>query len=95
MLRLLYKISKIISFGLDNMQAYIGITDRDWFDFLRSRPQLDEVNFWQPSGNRQFRALNPDELFLFKLHAPYNSIVGGGFFAYFSVEKARVVSERY
>jgi hypothetical protein len=25
----------------------------------------DEVNFWQPSGNREFRALRPDELFLF------------------------------
>ena len=29
-----------------------------------------------------FRALQPGELFLFKLHAPQNVIVGGGIFAY-------------
>ena len=67
------------------MQAYIGITDRDWFDLLRSLPQLDEVNFWQPSGSRQFRALNPGELFLFKLHSPYDYIVGGGLYAHSSL----------
>lgn len=67
------------------MQAYIGITDRDWFNQLRSLPHLDEVNFWQPSGNRQFRALSPGELFLFKLHSPYDYIVGGGFFTHSSL----------
>jgi len=67
------------------MQAYIGITDRDWFNLLRSLPQLDEVNFWQPGGNRQFKALRPGELFLFKLHSPYDYIVGGGFFVHSSL----------
>jgi len=67
------------------MQAYVGITDRDWFDLLRSLPQLDEVNFWQPSGNRQFKAINPGELFLFKLHSPHNYIVGGGLYAHSSL----------
>ena len=67
------------------MQAYVGITDRDWFDLLRSLSQLDEVNFWQPSGNRQFRALDPGELFLFKLHSPNNYIVGGGLYAHSSL----------
>ena len=68
------------------MQLNIGITDRDWFDFLSSRSdQLDEVNFWQPSGSRAFRVLQPGEPFLFKLHSPDNFIVGGGFFARFSV----------
>ncbi len=61
---------------------YIGITDRDWYDFLRRRPDLDEVNFWQPGGSRQFKALKPGELFLFKLHSPNNFIVGGGLFTY-------------
>lgn len=64
------------------MKLYIGITDYDWFELLRSLPEVDEVNFWQPSGNRQFRALGPGELFLFKLHSPRNYIVGGGFFAH-------------
>jgi putative restriction endonuclease len=39
------------------------------------------VNFWAPSAT-SFRALEPGELFLFKLHAPRNVIVGGGIFAY-------------
>ena len=40
------------------------------------------MNFWQPGGNRVFRALQPGELFLFKLHAPRHFVVGGGFFAH-------------
>ena len=44
----------------------------------------EEINFWQPSGNSQFRALKPGELFLFKLHAPNNYIVGGGVFSHTS-----------
>ena len=59
----------------------IAVTDGDWFDMLRQQPNLDEVNFWAPSA-ANFRALQPGELFLFKLHAPRNMIVGGGIFAY-------------
>lgn len=64
------------------MKSFVGITDLDWFELLSSRLQLDEVNFWQPSGKRLFRALNPGELFLFKLHSPNDYIVGGGIFAH-------------
>lgn len=67
------------------MKTYVGITDYDWFRFLRNRPQIDEVNFWQPRGSNQFRALRPGEPFLFKLHSPRNFIVGGGFFSHFSL----------
>lgn len=59
----------------------VAVTDGDWFDMLRAQPNLPEVNFWAPSG-ASFRALQPGELFLFKLHAPRNFIVGGGVFAY-------------
>jgi putative restriction endonuclease len=59
----------------------IAVTDDDWFDMLRQQPHLDEVNFWAPSA-ANFRALQPGELFLFKLHAPRNVIGGGGIFAY-------------
>jgi putative restriction endonuclease len=59
----------------------IAVTDGDWFDMLRQRPDLPEVNFWAPSA-ANFRALRPGELFLFKLHSPRNFIVGGGIFAY-------------
>lgn len=64
------------------MQAYIGVTDYDWFDLLRGIPDIEEVNFWQPGGSQIFRAVNSGELFLFKLHYPYHVIVGGGIFAY-------------
>jgi putative restriction endonuclease len=65
------------------MRAWIGVTDYDWFDLLRSIPQLEEVNFWQPGGNRAFTTLKPGELFLFKLkYKRGGKIVGGGTFAY-------------
>ena len=66
------------------MRFYVGITDYDWFSYLKSQ-NADEANFWQPSGSSQFRALNLGELFLFKLHSPRNYIVGGGFFSHFSL----------
>ncbi len=59
----------------------VAVTDNDWFEMLRRQPNLNEVNFWAPSATN-FRALQPGELFLFKLHAPLNVIVGGGIFAY-------------
>jgi putative restriction endonuclease len=61
------------------MKIWLGVTDEDWFNRLRAF-RADEVNFWQPSGSRTFRALQPGELFLFKLHSPKNFIVGGGHF---------------
>ncbi|MEX0733565.1 MAG: HNH endonuclease signature motif containing protein [Steroidobacteraceae bacterium] len=67
------------------LNSYIGITDFAWFELLRQQPQLDEVNFWQPGGTRQFRALSPGDLFLFKLHSPRDYIVGGGLFAHSSL----------
>lgn len=59
----------------------VAVTDSDWFETLRRRSDLTEVNFWAPSGTG-FKALEPGELFLFKLHSPRNFIVGGGVFAY-------------
>ena len=66
------------------MRFFVGVTDYDWFSYL-SAQQADEVNFWQPSGNTQFRALQPGEPFLFKLHSPRNVIAGGGYFSHFSL----------
>jgi putative restriction endonuclease len=68
----------------DRMKAYVGITDLDWYTSLSKRPDLDEVNFWKPGGEAGFRALDRGGLFLFKLHAPRNFIVGGGYFGHFS-----------
>jgi putative restriction endonuclease len=72
------------------MKLYAGVTDHDWFDYLRSLPAIDEVNFWQPSPNAQFQALSKGDLFLFKLHRGPRThnrdlIAGGGVFASFSI----------
>jgi putative restriction endonuclease len=69
------------------MKIYVGVTDNQWFDYLyqlknRSPEYLDEVNFWQPTADSIFKALQPGELFLYKLHSPLDYIVGGGVFAY-------------
>jgi putative restriction endonuclease len=63
------------------VRIVIGVTDRDWLEHLRARPAITEVNFWSPSP-RAFRALTPGELFVFKLKAPVDRIVGGGVFAH-------------
>ncbi|TRZ92046.1 HNH endonuclease [bacterium] len=72
------------------MKIYAGVTDQEWFDYLRSQPGIDEVNFWQPSPNAQFQALSKGDLFLFKLHRGPRTrnrdlIAGGGVFASFSI----------
>jgi len=60
--------------------GYFGLTDPDWYSFLQSQPKVDEVNFWQPHGERAFRALKRGDLFFFKLRAPLKAIAGFGFF---------------
>jgi putative restriction endonuclease len=66
------------------VNAYVGVTDRDWFDFLASQSGVDEVNFWQPNPwGGEFRVVTRGEPFLFKLKAPINAIAGGGFFEYY------------
>lgn len=60
------------------VKMWVANTDPDWFDFLASQPNIDEVNFWQPSGSTQFGAIQPGELFLFKLKSPRNAIGGFG-----------------
>lgn len=61
------------------MNVYVGITDRDWFRFLRGR-QAVEMNFWRPRNINEFGVLKPGELFLFKTKFPENKVVGGAFF---------------
>jgi putative restriction endonuclease len=63
------------------VRGYVGVTDWDWYEFLRNRAAT-EVNFWQPSGGGQFGAIPRGAPFLFKskARAPRpNRIVGGGF----------------
>lgn len=76
------------------MKIWVGVTDRNWFEFLRAR-RPEEVNFWQPSAKRRAAVLEPGAPFLFKLHAPHNLIVGGGFFVRYSALPARLAREAF
>jgi putative restriction endonuclease len=76
------------------VRFWVGITDRNWYEFLSLR-RPDEVNFWQPSGSRRFRAIDPGALFLFKLHSPDNYIVGGGFFVRHTTLPARLAWDAF
>ena len=61
------------------MQYFIANTDKDWYDFLVEE-NVNELNFWQPSGHTSSRAISYGLPFLFKLKAPINKIAGVGFF---------------
>jgi putative restriction endonuclease len=76
------------------MRFWVGVTDKAWFDYLRARSP-DEVNFWQPSAKPVASFLTAGTPFLFKLHAPNNFVVGGGFFVRFSALPARLAWEAF
>lgn len=77
------------------MRFYVGVTDGDWFKFLRKlNPPPEDIDFWQPSS-RQPAILKRGEPFLFKLHAPYNKIAGLGFFSTFTVLPLGTVWEAF
>jgi len=67
------------------LKIYVAVTDNTWFANLRTIPEIDEVNFWQPGGKSRFRAISEGELFLFKLHSPHDFIAGGGVFFYSNI----------
>lgn len=56
---------------------FCAVTDNDWFDFLRTRPNLSEINFWKPSP-QTFKAVPEGGIFAFKLKAPRSKIAGYG-----------------
>ncbi len=62
-------------------KGFIGNTDKAWFDFLRSKGQLEEVNFWQPGKLRTFRVIEPGAPFFLRLKSPHCAVAGIGFFA--------------
>lgn len=66
------------------MKFYAGVTDNEWFNFLAQR-ENEDVNFWQPSGRTNFKALNEGGPFIFKLKKPANAIGGVGFFSSHSI----------
>ena len=60
------------------MRSFVGLTERDWVERVAALRPVD-ANLWRPHG-RRFRALEPGEPYLLKLHAPWNAIVGAGRF---------------
>ena len=64
------------------MKLYVGVTDYDWFKLHSSKPEVEEVNFWKPSSQTNFKVLQWGEPFLFKLKGR-KVIAGGGFFTKF------------
>jgi putative restriction endonuclease len=63
------------------MKLWLGVTDTNWYRFLRER-KPEDINFWQPSGHQQqFKAIGKGAPFLFKLKAPYNAIGGVAFYS--------------
>jgi hypothetical protein len=69
---------------LPDVRAYVGVTDGQWYRFLAARPELDEVNFWRPSGGRGFHVPTVGEPFFFKTHCPHDRVVGDGFYSGFA-----------
>jgi hypothetical protein len=55
------------------VKFYAGVTDTDWYRFLRTH-SVEDVHFWQPGDSRQFGAIAPvffsDEDWI---HAPRDS----------------------
>ena len=66
--------------SVQGFNGVVGLTDWDWYSFLRERNDLDEVNFWRPSA-MGFKALKPTEPFFFKLKSPRQEIAGFGVFS--------------
>ncbi len=77
------------------MNAFVAVTDNDWFESLSRLDPLDEVNFWQPSPGGGFRALTFGEPFLFKLHSPSDYLVGGGLFSHWTKLPASLAWEAF
>ena len=77
------------------MKFWVGVTDHEWYRFLAGL-KPDEVNFWQPSAGRMPVRLAPGAPFLFKLHAAEGGgIVGGGFFAHYTVFPVRMAWDAF
>jgi len=79
-------------------EPYIAVTDRAWFDYLRSTSTdnlVDEVNFWSPEAQTPLKHFRPGEPVFFKLKAPIHHIAGYGFFAHFSLLDLDVAWETF
>jgi putative restriction endonuclease len=87
---------KVVSVAGDpRVRGYFGNTDFDWYSFLAAQRDVDEVNFWQPSGSGRVVHLDPGSPFFFKLKKPHYAIGGFGFFATKTVLPTSVAWETF
>jgi len=77
------------------MKGYVANTDYEWYRYLLARPDIDEVNFWQPSGRSNFQAVPPGSPFFFKLKSPHYAIGGFGYFVKQSIIPAWLAWEAF
>jgi len=76
------------------MKIYVAVTDDAWFRHLHGLdPRPEEVNFWKPGGHQVKHLVGTP--WLFKLHAPNNYIVGGGYFTYFTQMPLHIAWESF
>jgi len=74
------------------MKFYVAVTDDAWYQNLRAiDPPPQEVNFWTGAAANH----EPGTPWLFKLHAPNNFIVGGGYFTYYTKMPLAIVWEAF
>jgi putative restriction endonuclease len=76
------------------VSLYVANTDNEWFDFLSPRGNLAEVNFWKPGG-KAFHAIQPGELFAFRLKSPRDKIGGFGVLSSSSVLPLQIAWETF
>lgn len=62
------------------MRGYFANTDFEWYEFLKARSPVEEVNFWLPSGRNMLR-IAPGTPFFFKLKKPHYAVGGFGIVA--------------
>lgn len=77
------------------MKFYTGVTDNRWYQYLAAQPNIDEVNFWHPSGTAPFGPVPEGTPFLFKLKTPHHHIAGGGFYVKYEALPLRLAWEAF
>jgi len=68
-----------------NQLAVVANTDQRWFEYLSSvarKGGLDEVNFWRPLAQAEFKAIEAGQPLYLRLKHPINAIAGYGYFAH-------------
>ena len=59
----------------NRMRLFVAVTDNEWFRLHASKETVEEVNFWRPLSEANFKALAPGELLLFKRTRSGNHIL--------------------